>query len=62
MKTLKRFLKDEDGVVSVEYALLLVLVVMTTLAAWQGFANRLINGLAKATNAFGELTTQPTSP
>ncbi len=61
MKTLKAFLKDEDGVASVEYALLLLLVVMTTLGAWQGFANRLISGLGQATNAFGELTAEPIS-
>jgi Flp pilus assembly pilin Flp len=62
MKALQAFIKDEDGVASVEYALLLLLVVMTTLAAWQGFASRLVSGLNQATNAFAELNQEPVAP
>lgn len=62
MKALRAFIKDEDGVATVEYALLLLLVVMTTLAAWQGFASRLVSGLNQATNAFAELNREPIAP
>lgn len=62
MKTLRSLWRDQDGVASVEYALLLVLVVMTTLAAWQGFASRLVNGLTEATNSLTNLPDETIAP
>ena len=35
LKSLKRLWKDEDGLTTVEYALLLVLIVVVAVTAWQ---------------------------
>ncbi len=35
-KPLREFFRDDDGMTSVEYALLLALVVVSAMTAWQG--------------------------
>jgi Flp pilus assembly pilin Flp len=60
MNTIKRLWKDEEGVVAVEYALLLVLVVMATVTAWQGLASHIVNGVNQAANALDTASTTTT--
>ncbi len=54
MKMLARLWKDEEGLTSVEYALLLVLVVIVAITAWQTLGNRVTNKVGEVNNAIGE--------
>lgn len=40
---MKTFWQDEEGLTTVEYALLLALVVVAGIAAWQGLGNTVQN-------------------
>lgn len=42
--------RDEDGTATVEYALLLSLVVIASIAAWQSLSDTLANVLRESTN------------
>ena len=44
-----RLLRDEEGVATVEYALLLSLVVVAGMAAWQGLSQTIGNVLREST-------------
>ncbi len=48
---LSRFLTNEDGLTSVEYALLLSLIVMVALTTWQGLSTNLVGKLNTISNA-----------
>ena len=54
MKMLARLWKDEEGLTSVEYALLLVLVVIVAITAWQTLGNRVTTKVGEVNNAIGE--------
>ena len=45
---------DEEGSASVEYALLLVVIVVGCLGAWTGLRNRLILALGAVENSLSE--------
>ena len=52
LEDLRRFIRDEDGLTSVEYALLLALIVVAAMATWQtmgtnvkGKANTVANSI-----------------
>jgi len=48
-------LEEEDGVVSVEYALLMAMVVMTAAVAWRNLGESIIRCVTRATDVFDEL-------
>jgi Flp pilus assembly pilin Flp len=52
---LRRLLEEEDGVVSVEYALLRAMVVMTAAVAWRNLGESIIRCVSRATDVFDEL-------
>ena len=43
--------RDEDGLTSVEYALLLAVIVVGGLAAWQSLGDTVANATGDATNS-----------
>jgi len=52
-----RLFKDEDGLTTVEYALLLALLVVAAIAVWQGLGTALHNAVSSSsatlTNTMG---------
>lgn len=46
---MKAFWSDEEGLTTVEYALLLALVVVAGIAAWQGLGNTVKNTVTTST-------------
>ena len=59
-ETLKRLRSDKDGVVSFEYVIVAVCIIAAVLAAFgtdttTGIGAALTNGIAKITNAFGQV-------
>ena len=49
--TISRFFTDESGLTSVEYALLLSLIVVVALTTWQGLSTNLVSKLNTISNA-----------
>ena len=59
-EALKRLRTDKDGVVSFEYVIVAVCIIAAVLAAFgttnqTGIGAALTNGIAKITNAFGQV-------
>ena len=50
---MKAFWSDEDGLTTVEYALLLALVVVAGIAAWQGLGNTVQNTVSESATTIG---------
>jgi len=50
---LKRLLFEEDGVTTVEYALLLALVSIAAITAWQTLGNRVKETVEEVNNTMG---------
>ena len=48
------WLRDQEGMATVEYALLLVLVVVATIGAWVGLGVKVRTALATATNSISQ--------
>jgi Flp pilus assembly pilin Flp len=48
---LRRFLSEEEGLTSVEYALLLTLIVVVALSTWQTLSNNFVGKLNTISNA-----------
>jgi pilus assembly protein Flp/PilA len=48
--TMRELWKDEEGLTTVEYALLLALVVVAGIAAWQGLGNTVENTVDSSAN------------
>ena len=48
------WIEDEEGVATVEYAMLLALVVIASLGAWVGLAAKLRIAIANGTNAISQ--------
>ncbi len=51
MRRIGRFMTEEDGLTSVEYALLLSLMVVVALTAWQGLSSNLVGKLNTISSA-----------
>ena len=51
---LRRWLRDEQGVATVEYALLLALLAVASVGAWMGLSSKIKLTLATATNAISQ--------
>ncbi len=49
-----KWAQDEEGMATVEYALLLALVVVGTLGAWVGLGAKIRTALATASNAISQ--------
>ena len=54
--------KDEEGLTTVEYALLLALVVVAGIAAWQGLGNTVENAVTGASGTIEGVTTPAPPP
>ena len=50
-ETIRKFWADEEGLTTVEYALLLALLVVAALATWAAFGNTVKNTVANAQNS-----------
>lgn len=50
---LARFWKDEDGLTSVEYALLLVLIVVVAITAWRTLGTNVTSTVNNVANTIG---------
>lgn len=48
---MRKFWKDEEGLTTVEYALLLALLVVAALAVWTAFGGTVRNSVAASQNA-----------
>jgi Flp pilus assembly pilin Flp len=55
VSVLRELWRDESGVASVEYALLLSVVVLGALGAWTGFGAQVTGVVLRATDAFAGL-------
>lgn len=53
-KRLLTWMKDEQGMATVEYALLLALVAVAAIGVWMGLAEKLKAAIATATNSISE--------
>ncbi|MGD9520177.1 MAG: Flp family type IVb pilin [Armatimonadota bacterium] len=51
IKMLRKFWADEEGLTTVEYALLLALLVVAALGVWATFGGTVRNAVANADNA-----------
>ncbi len=51
---LRNWVRDEEGMATVEYAMLLALVVVATIGAWMGLGARLRTAIATATATISE--------
>jgi Flp pilus assembly pilin Flp len=51
---LRNWVQDEEGMATVEYAMLLALVVVATIGAWMGLGARLRTAIATATATISE--------
>jgi Flp pilus assembly pilin Flp len=49
-----KWIRDEDGTAVVEYALLLVVVVLISAAAWTALKNEVTTALGAATNSISQ--------
>jgi len=49
---LKSIWKDEEGLTTVEYALLMALLVVAAIAVWTTFGGKVKESVSKSTNAF----------
>lgn len=50
LATLKSLWKDEEGLTTVEYALLLALVAIAAIAAWKGLGGKVTDTVTSATD------------
>ena len=50
VREMRELVRDEDGTATVEYALLLSLVIIASVAAWQNLSDTLANVLRDSTN------------
>ena len=48
------FIADEEGITTVEYALLLALMVVAAIGVWSSFGARVRQAIEEATNAFDD--------
>ena len=53
LKALKNLWRDEEGLTSVEYALLLVLVVIVAITAWQTLGTNVTSKVGEVNTAIG---------
>jgi Flp pilus assembly pilin Flp len=51
MWRIRRFMVEEEGLTSVEYALLLAVIVVVALTTWQGLSTNLVGKLNTISNA-----------
>jgi Flp pilus assembly pilin Flp len=49
---IKKLWKDEDGLTTVEYALLLALLVVAAIGVWTAFGGRVKQSVQRSTNSF----------
>ncbi|MCX7597444.1 MAG: Flp family type IVb pilin [Armatimonadetes bacterium] len=54
---MRKFWKDEEGLTTVEYALLLALLVVAALAVWTAFGGTVRNSVAQSQNAIEDAAT-----
>ena len=54
---IKAFWMDEDGLTTVEYALLLALLVVAGIGAWTGFGGKVKSAVNSAGTSIGTATT-----
>ncbi len=52
MKLIKGFLRDEEGLTTVEYALLMALLVVAAIGVWTTFGGKVKESVSKSSNAF----------
>ena len=58
---LKTLWKDEEGLTTVEYALLLALLVVAAISVWSAFGTKVQTAVTSSSSAFGTATgTGPT--
>jgi len=57
MKLIKGFLRDEEGLTTVEYALLLALLVVAAIGVWTTFGGKVKTSVASSSNAFDTAST-----
>ena len=53
---LSKLWKDEDGLTTVEYALLLVLIVIVAIAAWKLLGRKVNNAVQNANTNLGDIS------
>ena len=53
MKRLLRFLKEEEGMETVEYAVVAALVILVGIAIWSGLGNAIKNKISQLTSSMG---------
>ncbi len=51
---LSQWARDEEGMATVEYAMLLALVAVAAIGVWVGFAGKLKAAIAAATNSISQ--------
>lgn len=49
----KKLFRDERGLSTLEYAILLVLILVGSISLWQGLGTKLNSGLTEGTKKFG---------
>lgn len=54
---MRKFWKDEEGLTTVEYALLLALLVVAALAVWTTFGQTVRNSVAASSNSISDAMT-----
>lgn len=54
--------KDEEGLTTVEYALLLALVVVAGISAWQGLGSTVQNTVSESSTTLGGINAPPPPP
>jgi len=55
MKHLRHTLRDEDGLSTVEYIIILVLIAVIAIASWKQFGESVDFHVRKSTTAVGEM-------
>ena len=53
-RVISKLWTDEEGAASVEYALLLVVIVVATMGAWVSLRNRIIQSITEVENSFDQ--------
>jgi Flp pilus assembly pilin Flp len=54
---MKSFLRDEEGLTTVEYALLLALLVVAAVGVWTTFGSQVKSSVSTSSNAIGNAMT-----
>ena len=52
---MKKLLKDQSGLSTVEYVVILLLIVVVSISAWRTFGNTVVSKVTSGSNQIGSL-------